>query len=344
MYQKLSVRAALSALALLALASATFAAPTIQATPDVSAMLTMDEGESNETAESLIGTGGLTGGGADMFESMRYVSQHYYDYYFTTAFARNRATFTTAGYRSRITGRYMDQAYYSMRNLVYLSSIYQNAYANVPGFAQLFDTPSIAGFTASVSWGEDDRWGGALRYSQDWNGLAVEAGIGYDNNTDERCAGGVVPGDANGDGTVGPTEVVPAGVGCDFQAGPGGEIETFLASASFYHASSGLFGVVSYGQQDRNIAGIDDATNWYGKLGIRRNFFGYGETALYGEYTHSEDVTPGTEGDQWGLGVGQDIDAVGGTMYLGYRHSEADVPGLDLEDHDQILTGMVLPF
>lgn len=84
-------------------------------------------------------------GGADMFESMRYVSQHYYDYYFTTAFARNRATFTTAGYRSRITGRYMDQAYYSMRNLVYLSSIYQNAYANVPGFAQLFDTPSIAG-------------------------------------------------------------------------------------------------------------------------------------------------------------------------------------------------------
>lgn len=62
MYQKLSVRAALSALALLALASATFAAPTIQATPDVAAMLTMDEGESNETAESLIGTGGLTGG------------------------------------------------------------------------------------------------------------------------------------------------------------------------------------------------------------------------------------------------------------------------------------------
>src|SRR5690606_36971017 len=98
-----------------------------------------------------------------------------------------------------------------------------------------YDTPAIAGFTASVSWGEDDRWGGALRYSQDWNGLAVEAGIGYDNNTDEQ--------------------------------GPGGEVETYLASLSLYHSATGLFGVVSYGEQDRNIVGIDNATNWYGKLG-----------------------------------------------------------------------------
>lgn len=195
-----------------------------------------------------------------------------------------------------------------------------------------YDSPAFAGFTFSSSWGEDDRWGVALRYTGDWNGLSVQAGVGYDNNTDETC-----------DAVSGVGGPVVAGE-CDFQSGPGGEIETFLASASFYHASSGLFGVISYGQQDRNVVGIDDATNWYGKLGIRRNFFGYGETALYGEYTHSEDVTPGTEGDQWGLGVGQDIDAVGGTMYLGYRHSEADVPGLDLEDHDQILTGMVLPF
>jgi hypothetical protein len=176
-----------------------------------------------------------------------------------------------------------------------------------------YDSPAFAGFNFSSSWGEDDRWGVALRYTGDWNGLSVQAGVGYDNDTDEE--------------------------------GPGGEIETFLASATFYHASSGIFGVASYGQQDRNIVGIDDATNWYGKLGIRRNFFGYGETALYGEYTHSEDVTPGTEGDQWGLGVGQDIDAVGGTMYLGYRHSEADLgPGISTESHSQILTGMVLPF
>lgn len=176
-----------------------------------------------------------------------------------------------------------------------------------------YDSPAFAGFTFSSSWGEDDRWGVALRYTGDWNGLSVQAGVGYDNDTDEE--------------------------------GPNGEVETFLASASFYHASSGLFGVISYGQKDINIVGIDNATNWYGKLGIRRNFFGYGETALYGEYTHSEDVTPGTEGDQWGIGVGQDIDAIGGTAYLGFRSSSADLgPGISTEDHNQILTGMVLPF
>jgi hypothetical protein len=136
-----------------------------------------------------------------------------------------------------------------------------------------------------------------------------------------------------------------------------------LASLSLYHASSGLFGVVSYGQRDNNDTGFDNiangvgsdnATNWYGKLGWRKNFTGMGETAFYGEYTQSDNVSSvfdpdsqtfiGTEGTQWGVGVGQDIDAVGGTLYLGYRHSEADIFGFDAEAQDQILGGMVLPF
>ena len=54
----------------------------------------------------------------------------------------------------------------------------------------------------------------------------------------------------------------------------------------------------------------------------------------------------GSEGTQWGVGVGQDIDAVGGTLYLGYRHSEADLTdlGFNAADQDQVLGGMVLPF
>jgi hypothetical protein len=179
-----------------------------------------------------------------------------------------------------------------------------------------YDTPSIAGFTASASWGEDDRYDVALRYSQDWNGLAVEAGVGYSNDTDDNVLGN--------------------------------EIETFLASLSLYHASSGLFGVISYGEKDFNIVGTDNGTNWYGKLGWRKNVTGMGETAIYGEYTRSEDATivgQGTEADQWGAGIGQDIDAVGGTLYLGYRHSSADLgPGISSEDQDQVLGGMVLPF
>ncbi len=200
-----------------------------------------------------------------------------------------------------------------------------------------YDTPSIAGFTASASWGEDDRYDVALRYSQEWNGLAVEAGVGYSNLSDERCdaVSGV---DALGNPLVVNGE-------CDFQTGEAGEVEVFLASLALFHSPSGIFGVASYGEFDRNIAGIDSATNWYAKLGWRKNVTGMGETAIYGEYTHSEDVTPGTEGDQWGAGIGQDIDAVGGTLYLGYRHSEADLgAGITTDEHHQVLGGMVLPF
>jgi hypothetical protein len=188
-----------------------------------------------------------------------------------------------------------------------------------------YNTPSIAGFTASASWGEDDRYDVALRYSQDWGGLAVEAGVGYSNNSDDLP----VVGAANN----------PFSIFDDTN-----EVETFLASLSLYHASSGLFGVVSYGEKDANLVGFDNATNWYGKIGWRKNVTGMGETAIYGEYTRSEDVSPGVTGDQWGVGVGQDIDAVGGTLYLGYRHSEADVPGFAAEDFSQVLGGMVLPF
>ncbi|MBI5513073.1 MAG: hypothetical protein HY909_04850 [Deltaproteobacteria bacterium] len=71
--------------------------------------------------------------GPDMYESMRYVSKNYQDYYFSNAFSRNRATFTVNGYRGRLEGRYFDQAYYSMRNATYLTSIYQNIIQGVPG-------------------------------------------------------------------------------------------------------------------------------------------------------------------------------------------------------------------
>jgi hypothetical protein len=73
--------------------------------------------------------------GPDMFESMRYVAQHYLDYYFSTAYARSRAAFTVSGYRSRISGRYLDQTYYSMRNHAYLEAVYGNAYGTLAGNA-----------------------------------------------------------------------------------------------------------------------------------------------------------------------------------------------------------------
>jgi predicted porin len=47
-----------------------------------------------------------------------------------------------------------------------------------------YDSPEFAGFTASASWGKDDFWDVALRYSGSFNGVKVSAGIGYGELTD----------------------------------------------------------------------------------------------------------------------------------------------------------------
>lgn len=79
--------------------------------------------------------------GADMFESMRYVSSRYQDYYFANAFSRGRANFNVASYRSRMTGRYMDQAYYSMRGVAYITNIYQNLFGGNAGWQEVLNSP-----------------------------------------------------------------------------------------------------------------------------------------------------------------------------------------------------------
>src|SRR5262249_30980763 len=60
---------------------------------------------------------------------------------------------------------------------------------NAPGAGDRFslvryDTPEIAGFTASASYGEDDLWAVALRYAGELHGFKLAAGIGYAEITD----------------------------------------------------------------------------------------------------------------------------------------------------------------
>ena len=45
-------------------------------------------------------------------------------------------------------------------------------------------SPTFSGFTFSWSWGEDDFWDTALRYANEWNGVRVAAGNGFQQWTD----------------------------------------------------------------------------------------------------------------------------------------------------------------
>jgi len=96
-----------------------------------------------------------------------------------------------------------------------------------------YDTPSLAGFVFSASWGEDDIADVAVRYKKEWNSIRVVGGIGYSWDTDEdedtnNVGCGVAGAQANG-----------------FAAGPCRATETdferLAGSISMMHTPTGLY-------------------------------------------------------------------------------------------------------
>lgn len=207
-----------------------------------------------------------------------------------------------------------------------------------------YDTPDLQGFTASTTWGEDDQWDVAARYAKNFGTLSFSSAVGYYWSNDEQ--------------------------------GPDSHYAVGGGSVSLYESTSGLYAVRSYATYDEQDAGSDtaDANQWYVKAGHRSNWTGTGETSIYGEYGQTNVSTPfgaaisnfGSSGDafvlantlgdavtsadgtMWGVGVGQDVDSIGATAYLGYRHLSADIDegpiALSTEDIDAVLGGMVIPF
>jgi predicted porin len=173
-----------------------------------------------------------------------------------------------------------------------------------------YDTPAIAGFTLSASWGEDDEADAAVRYAGEFGGFKIAAAAGYNYDDDEND-----------------------------------KRDTWAASGSVRHIATGIFVVASYAEQDRNVVGEDVRSNWYLQGGVAQDFFGMGETAVYAEYDESDNADgDDTEATVWGAGVAQDISTVGATAYLGYRHFDADMIGINTEDFDAVLGGMKVRF
>ena len=120
-----------------------------------------------------------------------------------------------------------------------------------------------------------------------------------------------------------------------------------------------------------------DQQVWWLAGGVRKNWFGIGTTAIYGEYGHSDDVLTGTCGNfvvtspagvgctsglkiaghsatLWGLGIVQAIDAAAAEVYIGYRHQEVDIDTSliaggaktkqPISDLDAVLSGIRIKF
>lgn len=199
-----------------------------------------------------------------------------------------------------------------------------------------YDSPTFAGFSLSASYGEDDDWEVAGRYSGKVSGFKLAFGVGYSVNTDEKTQ--PPPVSASKDSAV-------------FQAGGYAE-----------HLATGLFLHAAYGEEDNNgkqtFAGFTEPNShqWYAKAGVRRQWLALGHTVLYGEYGQYIDqlgpaalLAGATSGEfsRWGLGAVQEIDAASMSLWLKFREHEAHISGGalgEIDDFRYVSTGALINF
>ncbi len=178
-----------------------------------------------------------------------------------------------------------------------------------------YDTPVFAGFSASASWGEDDDWQLAARYTGEMSGFKILLGAGYSESADENLTvplAGLIKKDSH-----------------YFQAGVYAE-----------HIASGLFVHGAYGHEDNSgtlLAGgvtPPDGEHWYVKAGIRQKWTPLGATIIYGDYgQYLDQIGPAalalgvtsSQLDLVGGGIVQELDAASMSIWLKYREQSADI-------------------
>ncbi|MGE3067041.1 MAG: hypothetical protein AB7K67_15765 [Hyphomicrobiaceae bacterium] len=224
-----------------------------------------------------------------------------------------------------------------------------------------YDSPSLAGFILSASVNEAaNSWGAMLRYAGEFSGVRVAAGIGWERVRDFATLATI----------AGPTP----------KNDPG--LDAWGGSLAFMHVPTGLFLQGHYMAVDFNAGGLSgywgqantnrkDANQWMVQGGIAKNWFGLGNTVLYGEYIQNNDWGAGTGAGInyttagfatttgltdtgmriWGLGIVQNLDAAATEIYLGYRNynvNEFVASGVDLSnnlnDFHQVTGGMRVKF
>jgi hypothetical protein len=194
-----------------------------------------------------------------------------------------------------------------------------------------YDSPTFAGFSASASWGEDDFWDIALRYAGEHHGFKVALATAYSDTSNSADPTGAV---------LGPDAIgVLADLSVAVQAP---DSEFFQIGGYAQHIATGLFLYAAYGELD--VADDDNNDFFYIKGGLRKNMTHLGATVFYAEYEDFNNDARGSEVDLYGLGVVQEIDAAAMSLWLSYRHLEADDPGNAVEDFDYVKAGALINF
>jgi len=217
-----------------------------------------------------------------------------------------------------------------------------------------YDSPEIAGFVLSASWGEDDIWDMALRFDQKFGNFHIKAGVAYTDDVDDAVSGGVP---SRNDG---PKDVV--------------------ASLGISEKTTGLYFYGATGHREIDdqpvVAGVDDdAHYYYGQVGINTELVSIGKTNFHVDYGIYEGWGEGlrvrnsgantcafgpctgvaasayiidSEVERWGAGITQNLKNAEMDIYAVFNYYQADVKttaqDLDLEDWYGVVTGARIQF
>jgi predicted porin len=195
-----------------------------------------------------------------------------------------------------------------------------------------YDSPSIYGFIASATWGDDDYWDVTLRFAKEWNSFKIAAGIGY----------------ASFDTDINSGVAQQLGVGADVLSG----------SISVLHVPTGLFANFGAGTKERksdDAADGNDGDFWFVQGGIERKWLSYGATTLHAEYGLANDIGTindptylSSEATRWGFGVVQHFDSAALDLYAQatFWSFEGERIGADpdFEDMSTLMVGAKIDF
>jgi hypothetical protein len=194
-----------------------------------------------------------------------------------------------------------------------------------------YDSPTFNGLRLAASWGEDDIWSVGLFYDKEIGDFEVGASFGYGETTDD-------------DGICRQQSPLdPSSRSCSAMAG----------SLGFRHVPTGINATFSMGHLDDDfhrpgfLKSPDDEIWYYGKVGVYREFFPIGQTALYLEYYNGSKAVEelfaagsssfaagnvfirGSDVEIKGIGIVQDIDAAAAHAYLMYREFSVDLDAIN---------------
>ncbi len=175
-----------------------------------------------------------------------------------------------------------------------------------------YDSPVFAGFKVSASATSGDGGDLALRYKAKFENLKFAAALAWANPNNE---------------------------------GSRKDVESqYSGSASVLH-SGGFNLTLAGGQRDYDLAGRDDPTVYYVKLGYRKHLFSLGESRFSIDYARNDAVAQNKdEAESFGLQFVQHFPKWGTEYYLGYRNYDLDRPGTDFNGIDAVMSGLRIKF